>query len=558
MTVADRPARTGPKRSNVVAEIAARRRQDVLADVAATGLGALIDAAVATPRPRPIAERLAAPGPAPHRRDQALVAVGGTDRRGRRGHRRPRARLRSRRRGGHLGPVRAALVRRLGRGPARRARCRRDPGPGQGLRGRGDPAADPPRRRRGPGPPAGGPPSGPAPGAARRPCPRDRPGAARRGPRRARARSRARDARPAHRAEQPRPPDARGGRRSRGDACATRCRTIGSSSPSRASASPRSSRAGARSGSMARWSARPWCGRRIRPRRHGRSSPRVPCRDDPANVARRPFVKICGVTDLPGVLAAVAAGADAIGLNVVPGTPRELSLDEAADLARIARAHGGPATHRPTIVAITADAARRATWPRSSPPSTPMSSSSPAASRSRRRAAVGRRTWKVLHIPPTEPADLAAAAADDRVARAGLPRRRRRPDHARRGRRPASGRDRHARRSERLAAAVARELPVVLAGGLRPANVAGALRTIPATAVDVASGVERPREPGERPTKDPLRVALFVKRARAARDDRPNLAVRPDAGPCRACSRPTPPDAGGWSATSVAATSPRR
>ena len=40
---------------------------------------------------------------------------------------------------------------------------------------------------------------------------------------------------------------------------------------------------------------------------------------DPANVARRPFVKICGVTDADGVAAAVAAGADAIGLNVVAG-----------------------------------------------------------------------------------------------------------------------------------------------------------------------------------------------------------------------------------------------
>ena len=62
---------------------------------------------------------------------------------------------------------------------------------------------------------------------------------------------------------------------------------------------------------------------------------------------------------------------------------------------------------------------------------------------------------------------------------------------------------------------VARELPVILAGGLDAANVAGALRTIPAVGVDVASGVERPRVAGERPTKDPVRVALFVKRGRA-------------------------------------------
>ncbi|HEY8847315.1 MAG TPA: tryptophan synthase subunit beta, partial [Candidatus Limnocylindrales bacterium] len=78
-----------------------------------------------------------------------------------------------------------------------------------------------------------------------------------------------------------------------------------------------------------------------------------------------------------------------------------------------------------------------------------------------------------------------------------------------------------------LAAAVAREVPVVLAGGLAPANVADALRAIPAIGVDTASGVERPRIEGQRPTKDPLRVAIFAKRARAARLDRPNLAVRP-------------------------------
>ena len=67
---------------------------------------------------------------------------------------------------------------------------------------------------------------------------------------------------------------------------------------------------------------------------------------DPANVARRPFVKVCGVTDAAGVLAAVRAGADAIGLNVVPGTPRELALDEASALADLARA-SAPAGERP-------------------------------------------------------------------------------------------------------------------------------------------------------------------------------------------------------------------
>ncbi|MBF8290689.1 MAG: tryptophan synthase, beta chain [Chloroflexi bacterium] len=68
---------------------------------------------------------------------------------------------------------------------------------------------------------------------------------------------------------------------------------------------------------------------------------------------------------------------------------------------------------------------------------------------------------------------------------------------------------------------------MTLAGGLDPATVGPALRGAPVVGVDVASGVEVPRKPGRRPVKDALKVALFAKRARAARIDRPNLAVRP-------------------------------
>jgi phosphoribosylanthranilate isomerase len=70
-------------------------------------------------------------------------------------------------------------------------------------------------------------------------------------------------------------------------------------------------------------------------------------------VDRRPLVKICGVTDARGVLAAVRAGADAIGLNLVPGTPRALGLEEAVALARLVR-EARPAP-QPAVVAVTAD-----------------------------------------------------------------------------------------------------------------------------------------------------------------------------------------------------------
>ena len=50
---------------------------------------------------------------------------------------------------------------------------------------------------------------------------------------------------------------------------------------------------------------------------------------------RAPFVKICGITEPAGLDAAIAAGADAIGLNFVPGTPRALDEAEAAALVAL-------------------------------------------------------------------------------------------------------------------------------------------------------------------------------------------------------------------------------
>jgi len=257
---------------------------------------------------------------------------------------------------------------------------------------------------------------------------------------------------------------------------------------------------------------------------------RIP--DDPANVARRPLVKICGVTDADGALAAVRAGADAIGLNVVPGTPRALGLDEAAALARLIRS-ASLTDHRAEIVAVTANAGSdllAAIFDAVDPDVIQLNGSETV----RIAQWLGRRTWKVLHLPAADPADPTAAAADlvsrGRAYLAGGVERLLLDTAG--GPHPGGT---GLRAAERLAAAVARELPVILAGGLNPANVADAVRSTPLVGVDVASGVERRQTPGAtpgsaasgRPTKDPLRVALFVKRARAARDDRPNLPFGP-------------------------------
>jgi tryptophan synthase beta subunit len=238
--------------------------------------------------------------------------------------------------------------------------------------------------------------------------------------------------------------------------------------------------------------------------------------DDPANVARRPYVKVCGITTPEGVSAAVLAGADAIGLNVVAGTPRLLAADEAAGLAALARTLS--ATRRTDVVLVTDDVrsdAVTAVAETVAPDVIQQHDHSPRPTDDPRRA------WRVIHAPSDTGAhdELVAAARvllDAGVERVLL-------DTA--GGPFAGGTG--VRSDVATAASIAREVPVMLAGGLTPVNVAAALRDIPATAVDVSSGVEHPRAAGERPRKDPFRVALFVKRAKAARDDRPNIAFGP-------------------------------
>jgi tryptophan synthase beta subunit len=238
--------------------------------------------------------------------------------------------------------------------------------------------------------------------------------------------------------------------------------------------------------------------------------------DDPANVARRPYVKVCGITTREGMVAAVLAGADAVGLNIVEGTPRELTRDEAIELAAVARSSGG--ADGPDVVLVATDAGSETVAEIARAVQPDVIQHHGSGEGALRGSA---RSWRVVHAAET-PGDavdhvgvvrglLQAGAQRVLVDTAGGP--------------YAGG---SGRRSDvATAAAIAREVPVMLAGGLHAANVAQALRDIPATAVDASSGLEFPRGPGERATKDPFRVALYVKRAKAARDDRPNVGFGP-------------------------------
>ena len=168
--------------------------------------------------------------------------------------------------------------------------------------------------------------------------------------------------------------------------------------------------------------------------------------DDPGAAHRIPLVKICGIVDDAGLDAALAAGADAIGLNFVAGTPRALTIAEGAALARRARAAGGvrTPTHR-------GDHGRRRRRPARGPGRRGERRRDPV----RRRGVAGedrrspRPAWAVVHLPAQAPDEAAdrEAIVERAVARArahlaaGAAR-----DPPRHGRRPAPGRDRHARR----------------------------------------------------------------------------------------------------------------
>jgi tryptophan synthase beta chain len=242
---------------------------------------------------------------------------------------------------------------------------------------------------------------------------------------------------------------------------------------------------------------------------------------DPAADGRAPFVKICGIREAGGLRAALAAGADAIGLNFVPASPRCLDEAEAAELVAAARA-ADAAGDGPLIVGVFADRPARevaAVAHRLGLDAVQLHGGEAPADLGRIPLPV----FKVLHVP---------AAAGDAEVDALVAEAERFGEHTNLQailldvQDPAALGGTGRRIAAVTARAIARRVPVILAGGLDAANVAGALVDVPAIGVDTSSGVE-PREQGVRPSKDPLLVGLFAKRAGAARLDLPTVAAGP-------------------------------
>lgn len=208
----------------------------------------------------------------------------------------------------------------------------------------------------------------------------------------------------------------------------------------------------------------------------------------------RTRIKFCGMTRDEDVDAAVALGVDAIGLILVPGSPRELMVDRAAALRRRL-----PPLVSATLLLRNADAAfvRRAIEA-IEPDLLQFHGEEPPEF----CAQFGRRYLKsVAMAGETRP--LAAIAEDYAGAAALLL-----DGHA-----PgALGGQGRAFDWTRATAAVSK--PLMLAGGLTPATVESAIAVARPFAVDVSSGIES--TPGR---KDSGKMQDFVDAVRRA-DDR--------------------------------------
>lgn len=208
----------------------------------------------------------------------------------------------------------------------------------------------------------------------------------------------------------------------------------------------------------------------------------------------RPLVKVCGVTTPAAALHAARADADFVGIVLVPTTPRFVPDDRVAAIAGAAHDAGA------RVVAVTMDLPvdRLLALADRHPIDILQLHGDEPVDVVQALARAGVRIWKALRVGPAFDPALAVtfttAGAEAILLDAWHPT-------------LVGGTGRPTDRA--IAAAVASEHRVVLAGGLSPANVADAVAAVRPWAVDASSGLES--APG---VKDPALVARYITAAR--------------------------------------------
>lgn len=208
-------------------------------------------------------------------------------------------------------------------------------------------------------------------------------------------------------------------------------------------------------------------------------------------------VKICGLTHLEDAQAAVAAGADMLGFNFYPASPRYVSPKECA---RLVAALGGSRS-AVSLVGIFVDATIEQIEGIMAECELDLAQLCGNES-AEILAGMGQRAVKALR-PTSLPALL---EMERKYPPRAIP-----PAYLVDAYQPGLFGGTGQTGDWSLAANLSARAPVLLAGGLTPDNVLSAIRQVKPWGVDVASGVER--SPGR---KDPLRVARFISIAKHA------------------------------------------
>ena len=211
-----------------------------------------------------------------------------------------------------------------------------------------------------------------------------------------------------------------------------------------------------------------------------------------------PLVKICGLSTVETLAAALDVRADRVGFVFYPKSPRHVSIDQAVTLAAVARG-------RAAIVALTVDAeddALEAIVAAIEPDMLQLHGRESPDRVAAIRARFGRPVIKAIGVSTAQ--DLATASDYAVVANELLF-----------DAKPPAGAKLPGGNGVafdwRILAALDLDIPFMLSGGLTPDTVGEAVRITRAPAVDVSSGVES--APG---IKQPELIAAFVAAARAA------------------------------------------
>jgi len=215
-------------------------------------------------------------------------------------------------------------------------------------------------------------------------------------------------------------------------------------------------------------------------------------------------VKICGLRTEDTVAAALASGADYVGLVFYPPSPRYLSPEDAAKLAQLVRG-------RAQVVALVVDpddSLLEDVIRKVEPDLIQLHGKESPERAAAIRKTFGRPVMKAISVETKADADRALAyrdMVDLFLFDAKAPR-----DVA--GALPGGN---GIAFDWRALDGVRSEVRFMLSGGLNPENVAEAIRLTRPEGVDVSSGVEV--RPGE---KDPILIEKFIAAAKGASDRR--------------------------------------